>query len=248
MLLDFENLTLQILAVFKCTHHAGFFEVKSRPYAALSLRLKGTGVFRIGEKQLISKPGDVLYIPADTSYEVEYSVNESIVVHLSSCNYSVPEVIHTENRSAVEAHFLRLLDAWQNKSSVHLAKSCVYGLLDMLANERAPLAENTLLVHCTRYIENHFREPETNVEAICKHTYISRSTLQRIFSQRFGISPQRYLTKMRLDYALKLLAEGQPTVKEVALACGFADEKYFSVVFKKAYGRSPSQMRNNMLV
>ena len=92
MIYNFDNLTFQILTIDRFNHHEGLFNVKARPYSALSLRLAGTGDFKIGGKSYNTKPGDILFLPADTPYEVEYSVSESIVANLENCNYSEAEI------------------------------------------------------------------------------------------------------------------------------------------------------------
>ena len=76
---------------------------------------------------------------------------------------------------------------------------------------------------------------------------MSASGLQRAFLQHFGSSPKQYVIKLRLHKALQLLVENKLSVKEVAFACGFSDEKYFSRAFKAKYGYPPSQLREHML-
>ena len=48
MIYNFDNLSFQILTVDRFFHQKGFFEVNTRPYAALSFRVSGTGDFEIG--------------------------------------------------------------------------------------------------------------------------------------------------------------------------------------------------------
>jgi len=247
MLTDFEDLTLQVLAVFKSRHRDGYFKVAARPYAALSLRLGGRGNFLIDGKRLTVGAGDILYIPANMPYEVEYSDNEIIAVHLSVCNYAMPEVIGVKNPSAVETQFVRLLDCWKKRDSSHLVKSRMYALLDTVAGENAALADRGAVHQYVKYMEEHFFETDFDVETVCRNLYVSRSTLQRAFLNRFGTTPRKYLIGLRTDHALKLLAEGEMRIKEVAAACGFSDEKYFSVVFKKTYGFSPSHLTNHTM-
>ena len=86
MLYNFDDLLFQILTIDRFFHKEGSFSVKARPYAALSFRESGTGIFKIGNKSLHTKPGDVLFIPRGTPYEVEYSTSESIVVNMDFCN------------------------------------------------------------------------------------------------------------------------------------------------------------------
>ena len=45
-----------------------------------------------------------------------------------------------------------------------------------------------------------------------------------------------------MNKALKLLIENKLSIKEIALACGFPDEKYFSRAFKERFGHPPSQI------
>ena len=77
---------------------------------------------------------------------------------------------------------------------------------------------------------------------------MSPSALQRAFLHHFGMSPKQYVIKLRTHKALQLLVENRLSVKQVAYACGFADEKYFSRAFKSKYGYPPSMVRDHMLI
>ena len=86
MIYNYDELYFQILTIDPFFHNPGFFDVPARPYAALSFRVSGTGDFEIDGKHLQTRPGDVLFLPANTPYKVNYSVSESIVVHFGYCN------------------------------------------------------------------------------------------------------------------------------------------------------------------
>lgn len=72
---------------------------------------------------------------------------------------------------------------------------------------------------------------------------LSEYHLMRTFKQCFGLSVQQYMQRERMRRARHLLQEGQHTVSEVAMACGFADLQYFSKTFKKVHGLPPSCLR-----
>ena len=93
MINNFEELSFQILNIDKITHKKGTYDVEKRPYAALSYRVSGEGRFDVMGRKINTNPGDVLFLPSDVSYRVEYTPSESIVIHLSNCNYTVPENI-----------------------------------------------------------------------------------------------------------------------------------------------------------
>lgn len=80
--------------------------------------------------------------------------------------------------------------------------------------------------------------------------YAERSQLSYVqFYRRFrsatGMSPKEYIIWLRIDKAKYLLLEESASVREIAYACGFESEYYFSSCFKKMVGMSPSNFRRN---
>ena len=160
MIHNFDNLSFQILTINRFMHQEGFFDVKARPYAALSFRVNGTGAFEIGNKRFLTKPGDVLFLPADTPYKVEYSVSESIVVHFDQCNYSQAENICIGNSLETGIRFHHLLEAWNQRHSVNQAKHIIYDILDKMSNDQKKSFSDTAVANCIRYIEANFCDCE----------------------------------------------------------------------------------------
>ena len=66
---------------------------------------------------------------------------------------------------------------------------------------------------------------------------------RRIFEKCIGQKPLDYLNKLRIDYAKELLQSGFYNIESVAAMCGFRDPKYFSTVFKRVRGISPSEYK-----
>ncbi len=245
MLYNFDELLFQILTVDRFFHKEGSFSVSSRPYAALSFRENGTGTFKIGNKIFHTKPGDVLFIPCDTPYEVEYSTSESIVVNMKLCNYPEAEMFELQSRSGIAALFSLLLTEWQGTQSVNRAKATIYSILEKIGEYNNANIENSALARCIQYIELHFCDPGLDIKSVCDVGFLSRSNLYRLFLNHFNVSPKQYVIKLRMNKALRLLVEGDLSVKEIALMCGFLDDKYFSRVFKSIYGYPPSQLRKH---
>ncbi|MBE6553248.1 MAG: helix-turn-helix domain-containing protein [Ruminococcaceae bacterium] len=246
MLYHFDDLAFQILTIDRFTHKEGFFDVAERPYAAFSFRVKGSGMFKIGNRSLLVKQGDILFLPADTPYQVEYSSSESIVAHLRHCNYFNAETFRLQNPSEASLLFTKLVEDWQTNHSVNQAKAAIYSILDRMEKEKTVSIENTAFASCLRYIESHYCEPTLHIGNVCKEGFISVSGLHRAFMQQFGMSPMQYVIKLRMEKALHLLAENNDSVKEIAFRCGFTDEKYFSRAIKHRYGVPPSQLRNHI--
>ncbi len=92
-------------------------------------------------------------------------------------------------------------------------------------------------------ISRYYRSAECRVEDIAEMLGMSRSQLYRAFVEKYGISPKEYIDSLRIKLAKTLLEYGGTSVAEVCYSTGFSDPLYFSAVFKKRMGCSPSAYR-----
>ena len=92
------------------------------------------------------------------------------------------------------------------------------------------------------FLNREFSNPIT-LQDILRRIPMSRSTLNRNFIKAFGMSPMRYLNKLRLDHAAKLLNSSNLSISEVARQSGFEDSNYFSRIFHKNFGTPPGKWR-----
>lgn len=106
-----------------------------------------------------------------------------------------------------------------------------------------PLPEETeLLSTAIRLIRTNYHHSSFTAEQLCRMLGVSRSTLYRIFQKELSSAPSRFITDFRLRQARHLLSRGS-AVKTTALSCGFSDPFYFSRLFHKEMGTSPSEYR-----
>lgn len=71
----------------------------------------------------------------------------------------------------------------------------------------------------------------------------SRARLFRIFQQTAGMTPNDYLQRLRVSRAGELLTTTSRPITEIAIACGFSSSQYFSNVFRKYLGLTPTAFR-----
>jgi transcriptional regulator GlxA family with amidase domain len=64
-----------------------------------------------------------------------------------------------------------------------------------------------------------------------------------VFKKQFGVSPLYYVIQKRVALAGAMLTETDLSMKEVAAAVGYDDPYYFSRIFRKVAGASPTQYR-----
>ena len=80
-------------------------------------------------------------------------------------------------------------------------------------------------------------------EKLCKHLHVSVARFSTNFKKDMGISYVNFLTNVRLQKAVELLKTTDEKTYIIAEMVGYADQNYFSYVFKKKYGVSPSKYR-----
>ena len=245
MIYDFEALVFQVLGILKVEHPKGFFKVNGRPYAALSYRVSGSGEFNFDGKRMLSNPGDLLFIPEAVSYDVQCSGGTMIVIHFLDCNYHTPENITLSNDAYIAEKFFEMLNEWENRRSIHGLKASIYDVMQFCYETNSRLYACPLADQAKQLIEKNYSDKNFNITSLAQMLYTSPSTLRRIFSKRFGISPKQYLMKVRLDTAILLLSVGFLSIRDISAQCGFEDEHYFSRVIKNRFGSSPSRISNN---
>lgn len=244
MIYNDENLTFKILGIAKWHHKNGLLDVAPRPFSALSYRLSGKASFNFNGEQITINEGDVLFIPANCGYKVDYSFSESIVFHFLDCNYDVVENLNVKNHEQLKSKFLSALTLWESSHSHNKLKSYVYDILSILEDDNINVTITNEIDSVLVYINNNLFNPDLTIEEVCSVAHISHSTLQRNFNKYFNIGAKEYIIKQRLNNAVKMLSSGRYSIKETAFACGFSDEKYFSRAFKKNYGFPPSDFNS----
>jgi AraC-like DNA-binding protein len=90
----------------------------------------------------------------------------------------------------------------------------------------------------TDYIHMHICEPLV-VKELAKMFHFNETYFCRYFSKHLGVSPKQYITRLKMDYARRLILEEGLSVKETALHIGYSDSFSFSKKFKNIYRISP---------
>lgn len=92
------------------------------------------------------------------------------------------------------------------------------------------------------YIAEHYQESIT-LQSLATKFFISDSYFSRVFKQHTGKNFIEYLTEHRMEIAKDLLEYSTMKTSEVSMAIGYTDQRYFSQLFKKHIGMTPSLYR-----
>ena len=85
-----------------------------------------------------------------------------------------------------------------------------------------------------------------NADFIADRLFLSRSQLYRKVQALTGYSIAIYVRNYRLKQAEKMLSNRTLSIQDIAFSSGFNNPKYFSSLFSKTYGCSPTQYRENL--
>ncbi len=92
------------------------------------------------------------------------------------------------------------------------------------------------------YIRDHFAEDVT-LDEVSRMVDISPYYFSKLFKQEMGNGFIEYLTDIRIQKAKEYMANPKYSIKEICSMCGYADPNYFSRIFKKYVGLTPSEYR-----
>ena len=100
-----------------------------------------------------------------------------------------------------------------------------------------------LIDKAKEYIGEHYAESDLSVDRLCSYLNVSANYFSALFKKNTGDSFVSYLTNIRMNKAVELLENTDEKAYIIAGLIGYDEPNYFSYVFKKAYGISPSKYR-----
>ena len=111
--------------------------------------------------------------------------------------------------------------------------------------DNTSIQDETFLSKVLRFLKGNYTRPITS-KTLCQEFACSRSHLSHTFNQAMGITLKEYLNVLRIEGAKQLLHSSELNITEIAFSIGFSDGNYFTNVFKKHTGISPSAYRKRV--
>ena len=119
------------------------------------------------------------------------------------------------------------------------AESVLLHALSRMQREKSEQSETVAAI--LRMVDDRFNDHELSMASIARQLSYHPKYLSHLFKKEVGVGFSEYLRNKRIDYARSLFDHGIDSIKNVALLSGFNDPLYFSNVFKKVTGLSPTQ-------
>ena len=237
------------------------------PFTELFYVVSGEGLFLIEDKSFTVKQDDLVIVNANilhTESSKDSNPMEYIVLGIDGMSLKaleknerlVSEKLYSiQNyrgfRSDILYYFNTILEEAEQQKE-HYESIC-HNLLEImifnflrtnstkvrLTTDPAGAKELDYVKH---YIDVNYAS-ELNLDALATATYMNKYYLSHMFKKTYGISPISYLIEKRISVSKFLLETTNYSIGQIAQIVGFNSSSYFSQIFKKRTGITPSEYR-----
>lgn len=239
------------------------FKRKAEPFTVIIFCTAGSGYYEYKNKVWEIKAGDILYCWHGTQHHYWADKNnpwtifwlhvqgKEIDMFLNEMNLNLQEPVLSIGVSPILISFFReILDVMKRGNSKanslyasSLARQLLANQIYLISERNKPLDENCNFNKILKYFSDHLTETLT-IADMAKYCHLSKTYFIRKFQKNFGYSPLVYFNRLKIESACHLLLVSKRSIKEIAFALGFNDPLYFSRLFQKVMGKSPSDYRS----
>lgn len=229
-----------------------------RPTNSFIYYISGGHIFDFGKYKTECREGEIIYIPQGTSY-TNYSLSkdtEYYQINFNIYDNGCPVVLFNELTILDKIHSKKYISLFSDSHNLYVKRTfsytpfCISNILKLIGvfstekNEKINIGSGINRIANTLTYIDEFYNLDTPVTELAKISSTSVSNLEKIFNHYFNMSPSAYRNKIRIERAKQLLAGGC-SIEKAAYLTGFSDRYYFSKIFKKVEGVSPSVFMNS---
>jgi len=167
--------------------------------------------------------------------QVYYAIMGILQRYISDSGYSVDEVFGKSNTSFV----------FGRDSTCDQLFRYTLELLGIAVVRVSDLTRNSTKLNLDtvrEFVKESYARGIT-LEETAAHFFVTKEYLSKVFKMKFGEGFTEYVTKLRMERALRLMCEYDIAIKDIGPAVGYFDTAHFYRVFKKHFGFTPGQMR-----
>ena len=226
-----------------------FFSIYSRIFLVTS----GNGILKINDKCYNVWESCVFVVPVATFHELHGSDDleymyisfsgESVVSMFKNFSITRDNPVYY-NLDHLKAFWFTSIRKVVPKNFEILTKSVLYYTISELSDElKTPenrVSKNTFDT-ISDYINLHYADLDFSLKKVSHIFFYSPKYLSSVFKERTGLGFKEYVTDKRIKKAISLIeSEHITSITEIARQTGYSDPQYFSKVFKKVSGKSPT--------
>jgi len=212
----------------------------------LTIVLKGQMIYNIDNEKYVLNEGDALFVKQGSLRERIATATPVDYISFNFSNY--PNEFSTQIKSIVSTEIRILIRAideivknnfFDQHEQLSRIIECV---IIQIQNNLALKNSNKLVLDIKQYILNHLNE-KISLKRIGEITHFSPIYCDFIFKKEIGKCIIDYLIDERIKKSQELIIESSESLKNIAILVGFSDNNYFSRIFKKRTGYTPTQYK-----
>lgn len=224
------------------------FSKPNSAYHDITIALKGRMRYTINGESIVLGEGDAIYCPSGTkmtrtkgdkasylSINFTTKTNEPLPL-----NYSMTNMLSHEVTAYIDiiSYLLKKPGMHNDEKLENLVTNLLIKIVELQETTHPmPYVEKIKL-----YIKDNFQKAIT-LESVAKYINLHPSYCSTIFKRSEGKSVTEYINFLRINYAKELLDTSSQRTGEIGARCGISDPYYFSRVFNKICGISPTEYR-----
>lgn len=241
-----DDLNIEIIDVFHLNREKSKYDTPKRPFHILTKRINGYTDMTFEDDSFRITTDNLLYIPANTEYTRQsYGDEEIIAIHFNILNREnfTPFSINIEEEKCNKA-FEEIYRVWSERKAGYKYKctAVLYEYLSTVILKKSNSKEYDKLKKSINYIERNLTQ-KLSIDKLAKMCNLCETQYRKTFKKEFGVSPVKYINKLRINNAVSMICGGYYSMAEISERCGFSDQKYFNKIFRAEIGKSPSQYK-----
>lgn len=140
--------------------------------------------------------------------------------------------------------FKKLFATWVAKNDGYYfeAVSMLYKIFaELQKSNSVPMQHSLKIKPAVDHIHDRFLQNEFSIPALAEMCGMKESYFQRLFKEKYGVPPKKYIIQLKLNHACELLRSEGYSITQIAELCNFSDIYFFSRQFKEYMGITPTQ-------
>ena len=236
------------------TLHWSRENARERSRAGLVLFTEGEIEYIFPSSSIVATRGSVMLFPPDVAYSgiaktqrVAYFVLDfNTAFENELVRFGAPCIVTPKDFDKLCVDFSSIVSIWeqQRMDAGIKAKAFLYATLSEIVENTKVNFPRREMNDILTYILDHYTDQDISVSDLCDRFYISESQLRRNVLKATGLTPNEYITSIRLSRAKRELICTQKSIAQIAYECGFTSAYYFSRCFRQHEKISPKEYRN----